>query len=145
MPDARYATAPGARSSLSENCFTSIPYGARCCSRLRCARATTSAYSAGAAFDGLEHALADVDVALEQGMGGRLTHVGASARLAVVAGDIVKAVKVMDGLNRFRFRDQPDLLAAWKSASKVVDITRTPAEAVPGGEVPPAGSEVKAA
>ena len=95
---------------------------------------------ADTAFDGLKQALVDFDVALEQGMGARLAHVGASAKLAVVAGDIVKAVKVMDGANRFRFRGQPDLLAAWKSASKVVDFTRT-AEA----EEPPAGSDVKAA
>ena len=101
---------------------------------------------ADTAFDGLKQALVDFDAALEQGMGGRLTHVGASAKLAVVAGDIVRAVKVMDGLNRFRFRDQPDLLAAWKSASKVVDFTRTPeAEGTPEGEVPPTAGEVKAA
>jgi hypothetical protein len=94
---------------------------------------------ADTAFDGLKQALADFDVALAHGMAGRLTHVGASAKLAAVAGDIVKGVKIMDGLNRFRFRDQPDLLAAWKSASKVADFTRTPE-----GQ-PPAGGEVKTA
>ena len=94
---------------------------------------------ADTAFDGLKQALADFDVAQAHGAAGRLTHVGASAKLAAVARDIVKGVKIMDGLNRFRFRDQPDLLAAWKSASKVVDFTRAPE-----GQ-PPAGGEVKTA
>jgi hypothetical protein len=94
---------------------------------------------ADTAFDGLKQALAEFDVAQAQGMAGRLMHVGASAKLAAVAGDIVKGVKIMDGLNRFRFRDQPGLLAEWKSASKVRDVTRTPE-----GQ-PPAGGEVKTA
>ena len=97
---------------------------------------------ADTAFDALKQSLVEFDAAVEQGMAARLTHVGASAKLAAVAGEIVKAVKVMDGLNRFRFRDQPDLLAAWKSASKVRDFTRTP---VDEGAVPPPAGEVKAA
>ena len=81
---------------------------------------------ADTAFDALKQSLVEFDAAVEQGMAARLTHVGASAKLGAVAREIVKAVKVMDGLNRFRFRDQPDLLAAWKSASRVRDVTRAP-------------------
>jgi hypothetical protein len=32
---------------------------------------------------------------------------------------VVLVVKVMDGLNRLRFAHQPQLLAAWESASHV--------------------------
>jgi hypothetical protein len=83
---------------------------------------------ADTSFDALKKSLADFDAATEQWMAGRLTHVAASAKLGAVAAEVVKIVKVMDGLNVYRFRDQPDLLAAWKSASKVRDFTRTPVE-----------------
>jgi hypothetical protein len=103
---------------------------------------------ADTSFEALKKALADFDAATEQWMAGRLMHVAASAKLGAVATEIVKIVKVMDGLNVYRFRDQPDLLAAWKSVSKVRDFPRTPPEeGAPEGEVPPAPApgEVKAA
>ena len=42
---------------------------------------------------------------------------------------IVQIVRVMDGLNRYRFMGDPALLAAWGSASNVV---ATPRSEVPG-------------
>ena len=43
----------------------------------------------------------------------------------------VQVVKLMDGLNRFRFAKDPELLAAWASASNVLATPR-PAEPKPG-------------
>jgi hypothetical protein len=42
----------------------------------------------------------------------RAAHVGASAELDVVARDVVHIVTVMDGLNRARFAEDAELLAA---------------------------------
>jgi len=42
-----------------------------------------------------------------------------------VADEVVEIVRVIDGLNRFRFAGEPDLLAAWRAASNVVGPPRT--------------------
>jgi hypothetical protein len=56
----------------------------------------------------------------------------------VVADEVVRLVKALGGLNRYRFANDPDLLAQWESASSVVAGRRAPAE-TPAGEVPGAG------
>jgi hypothetical protein len=33
--------------------------------------------------------------------------------------DLVKTVRMMDGVNRLRFRDNPALLAAWENVSRI--------------------------
>ena len=93
-------------------------------------------------LSGLQVALDQFETAVEQGDAGRLAHVGASAELVAVAEQVVQVVKVMNGLIRIRFANQPELLAAWESASNVVGPFRssTPDEPTkPGdGEVKPA-------
>jgi hypothetical protein len=99
-------------------------------------------------LDSLQQALAQFDEALAQGAEGHRAHVGASAELDTVADEIVHVVKLMDGLNRYRFENDPESMAAWESASNVV-ATPQPAEHKPeagapatppqsGGEVRPA-------
>lgn len=44
--------------------------------------------------------LDEFDLVVEQGTQGRAAHVGASAELDNVAGEVVQIVDVMDGLNR---------------------------------------------
>jgi hypothetical protein len=96
----------------------------------------------------LTKALDEFDAAAEQGAQGRLAHVGASADLDAVADEVVQIVHVMDGLNRYRFEKQPELLAAWESASNVVATPRPdvkPAPAPTPEGTPPAGGEVRPA
>ncbi len=50
---------------------------------------------------------------------GRTTHVGAHADLEKVTSEIMALVKQIDRLNRYRFRNDAELLAAWKSARDV--------------------------
>jgi hypothetical protein len=70
--------------------------------------------------------------------------VGASAELSAVADEVVQCVKMMDGLNRYRFRKASELLAAWESVSNVVASPRTggvkPAETP--GEAPAQDGDV---
>ncbi len=42
--------------------------------------------------------------------------------------ELVQVVNVMDGLNRFRFADDAEKLAAWVSASNVAQPSRKKAE-----------------
>jgi hypothetical protein len=75
----------------------------------------------------------------------RPPHVGASTELDTVANEVVQVVNVMDGLNRFRFGKDGELLAAWENVSNVLATPR-PSPAKPasdggasaGGEVRPA-------
>jgi hypothetical protein len=56
----------------------------------------------------LTQTLDQFDAAVESGVTGRQTHVGASAELQAVADEIFQIVQVMDGLNRYRFMNDPD-------------------------------------
>jgi hypothetical protein len=80
-------------------------------------------------------------VAVEQDAAGRLAHVGASAELITVSEELVQVVKVMNGLVHIRFANQPEVLAAWESASNVfgpIRLESKPAPDTPGGNVTPA-------
>jgi hypothetical protein len=92
-----------------------------------------------AVLENLTQALDQFDAAVEHGSEGRQAHVGASAELNAVADEIVQVVRVMDGLNRYRFMSDAELLAAWESASNVQATPRNTAESKPEpGAVRPA-------
>jgi hypothetical protein len=67
--------------------------------------------------------------AINQKSAAQTAHVGARADLDQVAGEIMHTVEQLDVLNRHRFRNDHELLAAWKSARNVAWPTRKP-----GGE-----------
>ena len=54
---------------------------------------------------------------------------------------------MIDGINRYRFKDQPELLAAWKSARHVVAGPQAAKDEGPGssGPAPTGPGEVKPA
>jgi hypothetical protein len=68
----------------------------------------------------LVDALDQYDAALGRGNVGRSAHVGATADLEAVQRSNMQVIDLLDGLNRYRFRDNPELLAAWASARNVV-------------------------
>ena len=97
-------------------------------------------------LDNLVQALDQFDAAMEQGAGGRQAHVGASAELKAVADEVVQIVNVMDGLNRYRFMNDAELLAAWESASNVLATPRSGTSTRPAPDLaPPAGGEIRPA
>ena len=65
---------------------------------------------------------------------GRREHVGASADLRAVATEIAEQVRLLDGLVRYRFGDNAELMGAWASARNVLGPFRSKAE--PGAETP---------
>lgn len=92
-------------------------------------------------LENLAQALQDFDRAVEQGMQGHQAHVGASAALDMVADEVVRIVKVMTGINRFRFAHDAGVLAQWATASNVIATPRSPAAEPPApitGDVRPA-------
>ena len=71
---------------------------------------------------------------------------GASAELKAVADEVVQIVNVMDGLNRYRFMNDAELLAAWESASNVLATPRSGTSTRPAPDpAPPAGGEIRPA
>jgi hypothetical protein len=71
---------------------------------------------------------------------GRRGHVGARAELDAVSDEVMQLVEMLDGLNRYRFAREAELLAAWESARHVVVGSRGE-----GKEEPPAAGVVKPA
>ena len=87
-----------------------------------------------------ESLLADITAAIEEfeqtleaTRAGRREHVGASADLRAVMAEISEQVKVLDGIVRYRFGDNAELMGAWASAHSVVGPFRSsPRDETPG-------------
>jgi hypothetical protein len=90
-------------------------------------------------LDSLADGLAQLDHAVEEAEAGRRQHVGAVAEQEKVAVEIMQLVKAMNGLNRFRFANDAEKLAAWESASNLVipEAGGTDVPAPEGGATPP--------
>lgn len=84
---------------------------------------------ASSLIDDLSAALTQYDEAVEQARAGRLAHVGAVAELAAVTAELMDIVRYFDGLNRYRFRNDAELRAAWASARNIVGPSRGAPEA----------------
>ena len=80
------------------------------------------------------------DAAVVLGNDGRTAHIGATRDLRAVAQEIVQTVRVMDGRNRQRFAEDPQLLGSWLGASRVLGRRRAGGEeqAPAAGDVRPA-------
>ena len=86
----------------------------------------------------LAAALADFEKTLEATRAGRRDHVGASADLQVVTHDIAEQVRVLDGLVRYRFGNNAELMAAWASARNVLGPFTSHTEPQPDQQATPA-------
>jgi hypothetical protein len=96
-------------------------------------------------LDGIQQALDQFDAAVTQGADARQAHVQATADLHRLAGEIVRIVNLLDAYNEVRFADQPQVLAAWKSAirrgtpkPKSPEQPQSPTPPAAGGEIKPA-------
>jgi len=103
------------------------------------------------ALESLNQSLDQFDQAVERANSGRRAHVGARAELDALADEVGQVARLMDGSNRFRFANDPELLAGWQSASNTFGPPRSAGQAVgrTGGQsIPPAtpsGGEIKPA
>src|SRR2546422_860660 len=65
------------------------------------------------------------------------TNVGASADLQAVAAEVAEQVRVLDGLVRYRFGDDAELMGAWASARNVLGPFKPKTEPGTGGNETP--------
>ena len=79
---------------------------------------------------------------LEATRAGRHEHVGASADLRAVMAEISEQAKVLDGIVRYRFGDNAELMGAWASAHSVVGPFRSHTSSPPNPlSVPERGND----
>ena len=76
-------------------------------------------------LDDIAAAVAEFEKTLEATRAGRRDHVGASADLEAIAGEIGEQVRLLDGLVRYRFGNNVELMGAWASARNVVGPFRS--------------------
>ena len=88
-------------------------------------------------LEALAGALGEFEKTLEASREGRRNHVGASADLKAVAAEIKEQVRVLDGLVRFRFGDNAELMAAWASARNVLGPFKSKVAPEAGGSQTP--------
>jgi len=100
-----------------------------------------------ALLDDLTVTLAEFEKATVLAHEGRRDHVGATADLKQVTTEIAELVGQLDALNRYRFGKDTELLAAWRSARRVVGPFVSDGEVPKGqedGSVPPEGGAAQA-
>ena len=71
----------------------------------------------------------------------RLDHIGARVDLEDITRELTDTVKVVDGMVRYGFGDNPEVMAEWKAAKSVLRGKVTPPESGtpnPGGIAPAA-------
>ncbi len=88
-----------------------------------------------AMLDDLGRAIAQFDVVIQSGSIARTDHIGARAHLDALSVEITEVVELLNTFNRYRFRDDPELAAAWGSARDILGPKR------PKSVPPTAGAE----
>jgi len=76
-------------------------------------------------FDDMAKALTGFEQTLESTRAGRRDHTGASADLGRITTEIGEQVRLLDGLVRYRFGDNAELMGAWNSARNEVGPSRS--------------------
>jgi hypothetical protein len=96
-------------------------------------------------LDELAQILVNYEQTTEKAVAGKRDHVGARADLAAVADEILVVVGLLDGLNRHRFENDQEQLAAWESVKRVITPHRNGIDTAPtdgtGGTPTPPGSD----
>jgi hypothetical protein len=90
-------------------------------------------------LDDLRKAVDELDASVEETVESKQRHILARSELRTLSDEVMQLVGILDGINRYRFAREPQLLAAWDRAKHVVG---TPVvEAEPTTPEEPAGPE----
>ncbi len=89
-------------------------------------------------LDDLTTAVGEFEKTLEATRAGRRDHMGASAELQAVASAIAEQVRLLDGLVRYRFGHNAELMGAWISARNILGPFHSRGEPAAGDGATPA-------
>lgn len=78
--------------------------------------ALVEAGMAPALLEELERMVSQFETASEEARAGRQDHIQARLALEEIVRDLMEQVRVLDGINRWRFGRDPELLGAWQAA-----------------------------
>jgi hypothetical protein len=84
-----------------------------------------------ASLDEVRQMVTDFEAASEVARTARRDHIGARADLEVTTTEMVEQVKVLDGVTRYRFGKDPEVMVEWKAARQVLGLPQN-------GATPPA-------
>ena len=88
-----------------------------------------------ASLEDIKRMVAEFEAASEAARTARRDHIGARADLEVISAELVEQVKVLDGITRYRFGNDPEVMTEWKAARQILGQPRngvTPPTAEPG-------------
>ncbi|MDP3911873.1 MAG: hypothetical protein Q8Q14_15925 [Gemmatimonadales bacterium] len=88
---------------------------------------------APALLEELQRMISAFEIASEEARAKRLSHIGARADLQQIAGELMDEVRVLDGINRWRFGKEPEVMAEWQAARHLP----TPAPTSPAADQNP--------
>ena len=93
---------------------------------------------APAALEELTRLVAEFEAASETARTARRDHIGARADLDLISAELSEQVKLLDGITRYRFGSDPEVMVEWKAARQVLGQRRN-------GEAPQPGDVKQAA
>jgi hypothetical protein len=98
-------------------------------------------------LDELTAMVTDFEAASEAARTARRDHIGARADLEVISAELVEQVKLLDGITRYRFGNDPEMMAEWRAARQRLGAPSHAATppATPAPAPQPAEGEVKEA
>lgn len=73
----------------------------------------------GSALEDLRRLVTEFEAATDDARKGRIDHIGARTDLDVVTGEIMEIIRILDGINRYRFGKDPEGLAEWNAAKQI--------------------------
>ena len=92
-------------------------------------------------LDDLRRAVDELDASLAETVESKQQHILARTKLRTLSDDLMQLVGVLDGINRYRFAAERELLAAWDRAKHVVGGSQVeatqPTPKVPAGPAAP--------
>ena len=88
-------------------------------------------------LDELTRMLAEFEIILEAVRTARREHIGARTDLEVITVEVLRLVKVLDGITRYKFGMNPEKMAEWQAARQV--LGRSARVIPPAAEGPEAG------
>ena len=78
-----------------------------------------------ASLEQINRLVTEFEVASEAARTARRDHIGARADLDVITGQLMDEIKLLDGITRYRFGDDPEVMVEWKAARQVLGLPRT--------------------
>lgn len=84
-----------------------------------------------ASLDEINRLVTEFEAASEAARTARRDHIGARADLELITAQLMDEVNLLDGITRYRFGNDPEVMAEWKAARQVLGQPRT-------GVTPPA-------